>query len=88
MNRPGPWHAFFGGVWKLIAMDKRNKKDLQHPPNKGNSDARQPDPETLGTTDPEEHMKGPISSVMQKIRKGVEKNDDKATPDVPPKDEE
>jgi len=69
-------------------MDKDKKKNLQHPPNKGNADARQPDPETLGTTDPEEHMKGPISSVMQKIRKEAEKNDDKAEPPMPPKDKE
>lgn len=65
-------------------MDKDKKKDQgkvrQHPPNKGNADARPPDPETLGTTDPEEHMKGPVSSVMQKIRKEAEKNNDKAEP--------
>ncbi|HEY4334937.1 MAG TPA: hypothetical protein VGM89_03545 [Puia sp.] len=36
----------------------------------------QPDPETLHTTDPEEHMKGPISSVMQKIKEEVEDNDE------------
>ena len=73
-------------------MDKDEKRDdpkaRQHPPNKGNADARPPDPETLGTTDPEEHMKGPISSVMQKIRKGVEKNEDEAEPDVEAKEEE
>jgi hypothetical protein len=51
----------------------QNKAD-QHPPTKGNEEARKPDPETLGTTDPEEHMKGPVSSLMQKVKKGVEKN--------------
>jgi hypothetical protein len=35
----------------------------------------QPDPETLHTTDPEEHMKGPFSSAMNKIRKNAEGND-------------
>lgn len=52
---------------------KQNKAG-QHPPTKGNENARQPDPETLGTTDPEEHMEGPISSLVQKVKKGVEKN--------------
>jgi hypothetical protein len=50
-------------------------KNAQHPPNQGNRTARQPDPETLGTTDPQEHMKGPISSMMQKAKKGAENND-------------
>ncbi len=36
-----------------------------------------PDPETLHTTDPQEHMKGPVSSVMQDIKEGAEKNDEK-----------
>ncbi len=52
-------------------------ENKQHPPTKGNENARQPDPETLGTTDPQEHMKGPVSSLMQKGRKGAEKNDEK-----------
>ena len=34
-----------------------------------------PDPETLHTTDPEEHMKGPFSSAMNKIRENAEGND-------------
>jgi len=37
--------------------------------------AVQPDPETLHTTDPEEHMEGPVSSAMQKIKDKAEKND-------------
>ena len=36
----------------------------------------QPDPETLHTTDPEEHMEGPVSSVMQKIKEKAEENDE------------
>jgi hypothetical protein len=36
-----------------------------------------PDPETLHTTDPQEHMKGPVSSAMQDIKEEAEKNDDK-----------
>jgi hypothetical protein len=45
---------------------------------------RQPDPETLHTTDPQNHMKGPISSLMQKIEDKAEKNDrqDRADPEL------
>ena len=32
---------------------------------------RQPDPETLGTTDPQDHMKGPVSSAVQKVKEEV-----------------
>lgn len=35
----------------------------------------EPDPETLHTTDPQEHMKGPVSSTIQKIKEKVEEND-------------
>jgi hypothetical protein len=34
-----------------------------------------PDPETLNTSDPQEHMKGPVSSVMQNIKEEANKND-------------
>jgi hypothetical protein len=34
--------------------------------------ATKPDEETLHTTDPQEHMKGPISSVMQGIKHEAE----------------
>jgi len=34
-----------------------------------------PDPETLHTTDPQEHMKGPISSSVRTVEKEVEKGD-------------
>ena len=37
----------------------------------------QPDPETLGKTDPQENMKGPVSSFMKKIEENVEENDRK-----------
>lgn len=43
---------------------------------KDNKDAIvKPDPETLHTTDPQEHMKGPISSVVQEVKEEVEKED-------------
>lgn len=38
-----------------------------------NSDASlKPDPETLHTTDPQEHMKGPVSSMMQGLKEDWE----------------
>ena len=37
---------------------------------------RKPDPATLHTTDPQEHMEGPISSSVQKVKEKVEENDD------------
>jgi hypothetical protein len=37
-----------------------------------NDAAIKPDPETLHTTDPQEHMKGPISSPMHKIEETME----------------
>lgn len=47
-----------------------DKKHDQH-----DQPVSQPDPETLHTTDPEEHMKGPFSSAMNKIRENAEGND-------------
>lgn len=46
-------------------QDDKNTSDKDQPISK-------PDPETLHTTDPQEHMKGPISSLMQGIKKEAE----------------
>ena len=43
--------------------------------NKQDQPTSKPDPETLHTTDPEEHMKGPFSSAMNKLRESAEDND-------------
>ena len=53
--------------------DKReeDKKENKEKKNTGLG----PNPETLHTTDPQEHMKGPISSSMQNIKHEGEKND-------------
>ena len=48
--------------------NKKEEKDRSQPVSK-------PDPETLNTTDPQEHMKGPVSSVMQNIKEEANKND-------------
>jgi len=50
------------------SKDTRAKKEKDGTP-------RQPDPETLGTSDPQEHMKGPVSSAVQKVREEAEEND-------------
>ena len=43
-----------------------------------NKDAAvKPDEETLHTTDPQEHMEGPFSSVMQGVKEGFEENEEK-----------
>lgn len=50
------------------------KKDQQQDP--GNKDtALPPDPETLHKTDPQDNMKGPVSSLMNKINESAEKNE-------------
>jgi hypothetical protein len=46
---------------------KDEEKDKKH-------HGLEPDPETLHTTDPQEHMKGPVSSVMQNIKEEGKKN--------------
>jgi hypothetical protein len=35
-----------------------------------------PDKETLHKTDPQENMKGPVSSIMQNIKEGAEDNNE------------
>lgn len=56
-----------------------NKKEAAK---KDNKDAIvQPDPETLHTTDPQEHMKGPISSIVQEVKEEAEKEDGTAKDD-------
>ena len=49
----------------------KEKKDKKNEP----TPALQPDPETLHTTDPQEHMRGPVSSTMQNIKDEANKND-------------
>jgi hypothetical protein len=56
-----------------MAKNNTNDKD----PKKENEDKNipQPDPETLGKTDPQENMKGPVSSLVHKVEKKMEEND-------------
>lgn len=58
-----------------MSTDKQNTTDTKDPKQKGNHEKESilaPDEETLHTTDPQEHMKGPISSVMQGIKETAE----------------
>jgi hypothetical protein len=52
--------------------EKKKKADEQVDDKKP---AVKPDPETLHTTDPQENMKGPVSSVMQNIKEAAEESD-------------
>ena len=49
--------------------DKKKDKNQKDP-------ALKPDPETLHTTDPQEHMEGPVSSVVNNAKENAEENDE------------
>lgn len=53
-------------------MAEEKKHDKQ---NEQKNKSLGPDPETLHTTDPQEHMKGPVSSSVQGVEKEVHKGD-------------
>lgn len=53
----------------------QDKEKPDHDKKENEEAAIKPDEETLGTTDPQEHMEGPISSLVQKTRKTIEEND-------------
>lgn len=48
--------------------DKKKKADEKAP-------AIKPDPETLHKTDPQDNMKGPVSSLVNGVKEVVEEND-------------
>jgi len=52
------------------------KKDKTRHKDKRNENLA-PDPETLHTTDPQEKMEGPVSSVIQEIKEEAEENEDR-----------
>ncbi len=58
----------------LIMATEKYEQNKQ----KGNEDAAvKPDAETLNTTDPQEHMEGPLSSLIKGTEKTFEKEGDK-----------
>ena len=58
-------------------MEDNKKKDLnKQEQEKKDNPLSQPDPETLHKTDPQENMKGPLSSLVNKERKNIEEKGD------------
>lgn len=57
----------------------QNKKDEKDPKKDQQKGAIQPDPETLHTTDPQDHMKGPVSSLVNKTKETIEDEGGKHT---------
>jgi len=51
------------------------KKEKKEKPGEKKGSTLKPDPETLHTTDPQEHMEGPVSSVVQNIKEEAEEDD-------------
>lgn len=45
--------------------------------NRNENETSKPDPETLHTTDPQEHMKGPVSSTMREAGASFDTNESK-----------
>ncbi len=53
----------------------QNEQTEKNKEQESNKDATvRPDAETLNTTDPQEHMEGPLSSLMHKTGDGFESN--------------
>ncbi len=57
----------------------QTKKDNK--PTEKKDGVLKPDPETLHTTDPQEKMEGPISSIVQNIKEEAEEDDNKVKND-------
>ncbi len=53
-----------------------NQTDNKQKDTEEKDSSLKPDPKTLHKTDPQDNMEGPISSVMQNIKEGGEKNDE------------
>lgn len=61
-------------------MDKDRKKDIktdsQQVEEEKDNPVSQPDPETLHKTDPQDNMKGPVSSLVNKVKENIEENEE------------
>lgn len=57
-----------------MSNDKNKHKEKK---NVNNDESIKPDPETLGTTDPQEHMEGPVSSLMHKTGEAFDTDESK-----------
>lgn len=57
-------------------MNHNDEKDREKKTTENNPSLK-PDPETLHTTDPQEHMEGPVSSSMKNIGGAFDTNESK-----------
>jgi hypothetical protein len=58
------------------------------PENEQKHEGLKPDPETLHKTDPQDNMKGPVSSFMQGVKDEGEKNDEETKKEADKKKDE
>ena len=63
--------CYFTHLNKLIMSKEQKESNKENESKKDNQ--KKGDPETLNTTDPQEHMEGPISSLMHKTAKSFPK---------------
>jgi hypothetical protein len=85
-------YAYSGSILVLFTInitmsnqtDPKDQKDQNEPKNP----SLKPDPETLHTTDPQEHMKGPVSSSVQNIKEEDEEGDKESKEEADQKKEE
>ena len=62
-------------MYKTYIMTQQNDEKKKKADEKEKEPAIKADPETTHTTDPQEKMKGPISSLVQGVKEVVEEND-------------
>ncbi len=60
---------------KFLAMNQKENKERGE--NNEENNSIKPDPETLHTTDPQEHMKGPVSSSLEKLGESFDSDESK-----------
>ena len=59
----------------VMAQDKELNKEKKDEKKEEKAPPIKPDPETLHKTDPQDNMKGPVSSLVNGVRDVVEEND-------------
>jgi hypothetical protein len=83
-ERMAPYLDYLGSKPFFMSQENDNKKKNAEE----EKSAIQPDPETLNTTDPQEEMEGPISSLVNGVKKEVEKNDEESAAEATKKRDE
>jgi len=73
---------------KEVDLQKKKVNSIDGAEDEKEKSSLEPDPETLHTTDPQEHMEGPVSSFIQKIKEAGEANDDESKEEADKKKEE